>query len=116
MSLALVMLGATLTSFTNFDRRSKRTQTLNDTAQVARNAMDHASRQLRNLANQDPSQQTTTIALAMPYDLVFQTSDPTRKWVRYCLDTTAPAARRHRVRAASSGSPRPARPPRRPRR
>ena len=51
--------------------------------------MDYASRQLRNLANQDPTQQTTTIARALPYDLVFQTSDPSRKWVRYCLDTTA---------------------------
>jgi hypothetical protein len=50
--------------------------------------MDTAARQLRNLANQDPSQKTTTIALAGPYDLVFQTSDPSRKWVRYCLDTT----------------------------
>ena len=50
--------------------------------------MDLAARQLRNLANQDPSQQTTTIARALPFDLVFQTSDPSRKWVRYCLDTT----------------------------
>ena len=88
MSLALVILGGTLTSFTNFNRKQKQTQTLNDSAQVARNAMDTAARQLRNLANQDPSQQTTTIALAQPHDLVFQTSDPSRKWVRYCLDTT----------------------------
>jgi hypothetical protein len=50
--------------------------------------MDLAARQLRNLANQDPSQQTTTIARALPFDLVFQTSDPSRKWVRYCLDTS----------------------------
>jgi prepilin-type N-terminal cleavage/methylation domain-containing protein len=89
MSLALVILGATLTSFNAFERRSKQTQTLNDAAQVARNSMDHASRQLRNLANQDPSQKTTTIALAKKDDLVFQTSDPTRKWVRYCLATTS---------------------------
>jgi prepilin-type N-terminal cleavage/methylation domain-containing protein len=89
MSLALLILGATLTSFTHFYRSEKESQTLNDSAQIARNAMDLASRQLRNLANQDPSQQTTTIARALPYDLVFQTSDPSRKWVRYCLDTTA---------------------------
>ncbi len=88
MSLALVILGGTLTSFTNFNRKQKQSQILNDSAQVARNGMDTAARQLRNLANQDPSQQTTTIALAQPYDLVFQTSDPSRKWVRYCLDTT----------------------------
>jgi prepilin-type N-terminal cleavage/methylation domain-containing protein len=88
MSLALVILGATLTSFTAFERRTKQTNILNDSAQVARSSMDHAARQLRNLANQDPSQQTTTIARALPFDLVFQTSDPSRKWVRYCLDTT----------------------------
>jgi prepilin-type N-terminal cleavage/methylation domain-containing protein len=87
MSLALVILSATLTSFTNYYRSQKRSQNLNDSAQVARNAMDYASRQLRNLANQDPTQQTTTIARALPFDLVFQTSDPSRKWVRYCLDT-----------------------------
>jgi prepilin-type N-terminal cleavage/methylation domain-containing protein len=89
MSMALVILGATLTSFTNFYRKDKQSQTLNDTAQIARNSMDLAARQLRNLANQDPSQLTTTIARAEAYDLVFQTSDPTRKWVRYCLDTSA---------------------------
>ena len=88
LSMALLLFGATLTSFTNFYRGQKRNQNLNDTAQIARNAMDYASRQLRNLANQDPTQQTTTIARALPYDLVFQTSDPSRKWVRYCLDTT----------------------------
>jgi prepilin-type N-terminal cleavage/methylation domain-containing protein len=88
MSLALVILGATLTSFDSFYRNSKVNQQLNDTAQMARNSMDLASRQLRNLANQDPSQQTTTIARALPFDLVFQTSDPSRKWVRYCLDTS----------------------------
>jgi prepilin-type N-terminal cleavage/methylation domain-containing protein len=88
MTLALLLLGATLTSFTQFYRSEKQSQTLNDSAQVARNAMDVAARQLRNLANQDPSQQVTTIARALPYDLVFQTSDPSRKWVRYCLDTS----------------------------
>jgi prepilin-type N-terminal cleavage/methylation domain-containing protein len=87
MTLGIVILGATLTSFTNYYRSQKTSQQLNDTAQVARNSMDLAARQLRNLANQDPSQQTTTIARALPFDLVFQTSDPSRKWVRYCLDT-----------------------------
>src|SRR3954453_14443580 len=89
MSMAIVILGATLTSFNTFYSKNKVSQQLNDTAQVARNSMDLAARQLRNLANQDPSQQTTTIARALPYDLVFQTSDPSRKWVRYCLDSTA---------------------------
>jgi prepilin-type N-terminal cleavage/methylation domain-containing protein len=88
MSLALVILGATLTSFTNYYSNQKVNQQLNENAQTARDSMDLAARQLRNLANQDPSQQTTTIARALPFDLVFQTSDPSRKWVRYCLDTS----------------------------
>jgi prepilin-type N-terminal cleavage/methylation domain-containing protein len=88
MTIGLVLLGGTLMSFDAFNRRHKQTETLNDSAQAARNGMDNAARQLRNLANQDPSQQTTTIAVAQPYDLVFQTSDPSRKWVRYCLDVT----------------------------
>jgi prepilin-type N-terminal cleavage/methylation domain-containing protein len=91
MSLALLILGATLTSFTYYYRGQKTNQVLNDAAQEARNSMDLAARQLRNLANQDPSQQTTTIARALPFDLVFQTSDPSRKWVRYCLDTAGTA-------------------------
>jgi len=91
MSLALLILGATLTSFTGYYRSQKTNQLQADTAQEARNSMDLAARQLRNLANQDPSQQTTTIARALPFDLVFQTSDPTRKWVRYCLDTAGTA-------------------------
>jgi prepilin-type N-terminal cleavage/methylation domain-containing protein len=89
MTLAILILGATLTSFDAYYRQQKEVATLNDSAQTARNSMDLASRQLRNLANQDPTQQTTTIARALPYDLVFQTSDPSRKWVRYCLDTAA---------------------------
>jgi prepilin-type N-terminal cleavage/methylation domain-containing protein len=89
MVLGLLILGATLTSFDTYYRQQKQLATLNDSGQTARNAMDVAARQLRNLANQDPTQQTTTIARALPYDLVFQTSDPSRKWVRYCLDTAA---------------------------
>jgi type II secretory pathway pseudopilin PulG len=92
MSLSLLLLGATLTSFTNFYRQDKQSQTLNDTAQIARDSLDFAARRLRNLANQDPSQLTTTIARAGAHDLIFQTSDPSRKWVRYCLDTTSGGA------------------------
>jgi prepilin-type N-terminal cleavage/methylation domain-containing protein len=88
MTIGLVILGATLESFTRFYRTDKQSQILNDATQAARNGMDIASRQLRNLANQDPSQLTTTIAVAQPDDLVFQTSDPSRKWVRYCLATS----------------------------
>ena len=106
MTIGLVILGATLMSFTQFSRRDKQSQTLNDATQMARNSMDIASRQLRNLANQDPSQLTTTIAVAQPDDLVFQTSDPSRKWVRYCLATSGgtPASSTTRARLWESES------------
>ena len=103
MSLGIVILGATLTSFTGYYRNQKTNQQLNDTAQVARDSMDLAARQLRNLANQDPSQQTTTIARALPFDLVFQTSDPARKWVRYCLDTSGTGGHKYKVTAVGPG-------------
>ena len=90
MSLAIVILGATLTIVRRRSTAARRpTEQLNDTAQIARNSMDLASRQLRNLANQDPSQQALRQSPRRdPFDLVFQTSDPSRKWVRYCLDTS----------------------------
>jgi prepilin-type N-terminal cleavage/methylation domain-containing protein len=87
--LGLIVLGATLTSFDHFYRASNENQKLNDAIEIARNAEDRASRQLRNLANQNPQLQTATISLADPTDLIFQTSDPSRKWVRYCLATAA---------------------------
>ena len=48
-------------------------------------AIDRAARQLRNLANPTVTA-TTTIDRADDYDFIFQTSDPARTWVRYCLE------------------------------
>ena len=53
--------------------------------------MDLAARQLRNLANQDRRSLRPRSPAPLPFDLVFQTSDPSRSWVRYCLDTAATA-------------------------
>jgi type II secretory pathway pseudopilin PulG len=89
MVLALVLLSATLTSFNHFYGASKRSQQMNDLLNTARDGMDVASRQLRNLAT---ARQTgplgANILVATDSDLVFQTFDPSRTWVRYCLDTT----------------------------
>jgi prepilin-type N-terminal cleavage/methylation domain-containing protein len=89
--LGLLVLTATLTSFDHFYRANSQTQKLNEAVEIARNAEDFASRQLRNLANQNPQVLMATISSAQPNDLVFQTSDPSRKWVRYCLATSASA-------------------------
>ncbi len=88
--LSIGVLGATLTTFNNLYQASHDNDARNDTAEFARNALDVQARQLRNLAKRVSSPVIDTLE---PYDLVFQTSDPSRTWVRYCLDTSvAPAS------------------------
>jgi prepilin-type N-terminal cleavage/methylation domain-containing protein len=90
MTISIVLLGATLTTFNNFYRTEHDNDARNDTAEHARNALDIQARQLRNLAKRLSSPVIDTVS---DYDLIFQTSDPSRTWVRYCLDTsTAPAS------------------------
>ena len=86
----LVVMGATMTAFTSFTTSHRRTEIQHDQAEEARVALDTAARQLRNLANPTTTA-TATIFRADDYDLIFQTSDPNKTWVRYCLDTTPPA-------------------------
>ncbi|MFL6085732.1 MAG: type II secretion system protein J [Mycobacterium sp.] len=84
MSLMLVVLSATLTSFERFYSHSRKSERLDDQLQVIRASMDRLVRQLRSLAN--PQGGTGTIAYADPFKMVFQTTDPNRQWVSYCLD------------------------------
>ena len=90
-SLFLVVTGATLTAFTSFTTSHRRTEIQHDQAEEARLGLDVAARQLRNLAN-PTSTATTTISRAQDNDFIFQTSDPAKTWVRYCLETAAPAS------------------------
>ena len=90
-ALFLVITGATLTAFTSFTANHRRTEIQHDQAEEARVGLDVAARQLRNLANPTTTA-TTTINTATDYDFIFQTSDPAKTWVRYCLQTTAPAS------------------------
>jgi type II secretory pathway pseudopilin PulG len=89
VALSLGVLTATLTTFDTFLRADKDNNTRNDTAEIARNALDTQARQLRNLAKRVASPVIDTVA---SYDLIFQTNDPLRTWVRYCLDTSSPAS------------------------
>jgi prepilin-type N-terminal cleavage/methylation domain-containing protein len=90
MTLSLVILAATLTTFTNFERGAQGVSDLNDSAELARNALDTQARQLRNVAKRVASPVIDTLD---SNDLIFQTAEPSRTWVRYCLDTTtAPAS------------------------
>lgn len=85
--LFLVVLGATLTAFTAFTTNHRRGENQIDQAETARVGLDVAARQLRNLANPTVNA-ATTIDRALPYDFIFQTSDPAKTWVRYCSQTT----------------------------
>jgi prepilin-type N-terminal cleavage/methylation domain-containing protein len=87
----LIVLSATLTAFTAFTTSHRRTDIQHDQSEEARLALDVAARQLRNLANPTTTA-STTISRAEDYDLIFQTSDPAKTWVRYCLDVSAPGS------------------------
>jgi type II secretory pathway pseudopilin PulG len=89
LALSIGVLTATLATFESFMQVDHDNNTRNDTAQLARNALDVQARQLRNLAKRVASPVIDTVG---PYDLIFQTNDPSRTWMRYCLDTTAPAS------------------------
>jgi type II secretory pathway component PulJ len=93
--LMLVVLGATLTTFNNFERNVKTNEQQNEAQEQARRAMDLMARDLRNLASPTPY-----LPLAVdrhePVDLIFQSEgkdkpagslnaqNTTR--VRYCVN------------------------------
>jgi prepilin-type N-terminal cleavage/methylation domain-containing protein len=85
--ISLVIFGATVTAWTSVYRSNRSLEHQNDNAEAARVGLDRAARQLRNLANPTVNA-ITTIKLADDYDFVFQTSDPSKTWVRYCLQTS----------------------------
>lgn len=88
--VSVVMLGATLTAFSGLVRGNSEHERQHDEMEHSRLAMEHSVRQLRNLAN-PTSTSTSTIDTADDYDFIFQTSDPTKTWVRYCLQTSGAA-------------------------
>jgi prepilin-type N-terminal cleavage/methylation domain-containing protein len=89
-TLMLIVLGATLTTLDNFVANSARNTKTQDQQEIVRRGMDRLTKQLRNLAN--PTNGTgATIGYADDYRLVFQTTDPSRQWVAYCLDTSVAA-------------------------
>jgi type II secretory pathway pseudopilin PulG len=95
LAISSLVLAATLTTFNNFYATAHDSNARNDATELARNALDVQARQLRNLAKRVASPVIDTLG---PYDLIFQTSDPNRTWVRYCLDTTTSPATSERGR------------------
>ncbi len=90
MIMSLFILGATLTTFNQTYQAQHDNDDRNVTAERAREALDVQSRQLRNLAKR--LNNSDVIDTASGNNLIFQTSDPSRTWVRYCLNTSAPAS------------------------
>jgi prepilin-type N-terminal cleavage/methylation domain-containing protein len=100
MTMSLVVLTATLVVFDTSYRSAHTNDSRFDTVEVARNALDTEARQLRNLAKR--LNNTPVMDTVSGYDLIFQTSDPARTWVRYCLDTTTSPASSERGRLWTS--------------
>ena len=84
-SLFLVVLTATMTAMTSFERLNRDNQRTNDQTERTRRGVERGMRHLRNLASRTMGS-STTIGRAEPSDFYFQTSDPTRTWVRYCRE------------------------------
>lgn len=100
MVLMLIVLGATLTTFTNFESDSARSAARNESQDAVRRNVGQMTKELRNLAS--PSAYAPqAVELALPADLVFQTVDPVGpntganvsnlRRMRYCLEAGAPA-------------------------
>ena len=101
--LFAIILLATLAVFDRYYFNSSVTNKQNDSLEEARTTIDQVTRQLRNLANPTVAG-VSTINTAGPYNLVFQTDDPTKTWVRYCLVPGTGANARGTLYYATSAS------------
>jgi type II secretory pathway pseudopilin PulG len=96
--LMLIVLGATLTTFNQFERKSRDNQDLNEAQDGARRALDLMARDLRNLASPTPLL-PLAVDVKDPQDLIFQSEGKVKPGgslnaqnttrVRYCLNTTS---------------------------
>jgi prepilin-type N-terminal cleavage/methylation domain-containing protein len=102
MTIAIVLLMATLITYENLLRGGRVNEKRNDTAQLARTALDQQAKQLRNLAKRINN--VAVIDKVAPYEFIFQTSDPTRTWVRYCLDASTPTNGKLWVQSQANGT------------
>lgn len=109
MTIMLVVMIATLASLDSYRTRQKLDERRSEAQESLRRGVDHLERQLRNLAT--PVSLVKSIYRAEPADLVFQTADPQKRWVRYCIDTSDPkiatgkAALWYQVSAAATNTP-----------
>jgi type II secretory pathway pseudopilin PulG len=88
--LMIIVLSATLAAFNGAANNARGNALQNDQISALRPAVDRLIAQVRNVAN--PTTASASINYADNYRFVFLTTDPSRRWVSYCLDRTAPAA------------------------
>jgi Tfp pilus assembly protein PilX len=94
--LMLIILGATLTTFNTFERKTRDNQDQNEAQDQARSALDLAARDLRNLASPTPLL-PLAVDVSLPQDLIFQSTGKVKPAgslnaanttrIRYCLKT-----------------------------
>ena len=98
-TLMVLILGATLITFSGFEKTTRSNGLQNDAAERARGAIDQLARDLRNGTTPSP-EQPAALEKATDYDLVTQTADDSAvagsantrnvRRVRYCLDASDP--------------------------
>jgi type II secretory pathway pseudopilin PulG len=96
MVLMVIVLGATLTTFTNFERDSARAAARNESQDAVRRNVGQLVRELRNLASPNATS-PQAVERAQSADLVFRTVDPVGpssadnpgnvRRMRYCLES-----------------------------
>lgn len=87
--LSSVVLGATLTTFTQFEQNTGVNQRQNEAQEQVRVGIAGVARELRNLAS-PTDERPFAVVRASGSDLVFQSvRGTTTRRVRYCVDTTA---------------------------
>jgi type II secretory pathway pseudopilin PulG len=86
LMISMILLSSTLLVFERMVTGSNESDRRQDSVELARRTLDNEARQLRNLAKR--LNNAMVIATTQPYDFVFQTSDPARTWVRYCLNNS----------------------------
>jgi type II secretory pathway pseudopilin PulG len=94
--LMLIILGATLTTFNTFERKTRDNQDQNEAQDQARSALDLVARDLRNLASPTPLL-PLAVDVSLPQDLIFQSTGKVKPAgslnaanttrIRYCLNS-----------------------------
>jgi prepilin-type N-terminal cleavage/methylation domain-containing protein len=87
--LSGIVMGATLTTFSQFEQTTGVSQRHSDAQEQVRVGLAGVARELRNLAS-PTDQRPEAVVRAEPQDLVFQSVSSTQtRRVRYCLDASA---------------------------